>query len=195
MTGSIRAYARHRKELGLSGGTHTAVRAAIDAHRIALDRDGTIDFDKADAMWLRNSEPAVPTAIAGKARPDAPAAARQHAPVDSEADGNAFFSARTRRELAEAQLAELKLAQNSKELLPAADVRKWLQQMGKIYAGARNGVPAQLATQLIGKTDVDEIVRIIRDFLTATDNRIADELEARFPDFVEPVAADDAGDL
>jgi hypothetical protein len=47
---SIRAYARHR------GVTDTAVRKAIQAGRITPEADGTIEPDKADQDWARNTE-------------------------------------------------------------------------------------------------------------------------------------------
>ena len=47
---SIRAYARHR------GVSDTAVHKAIRAGRITPEPDGTIDADRADREWARNSE-------------------------------------------------------------------------------------------------------------------------------------------
>ena len=49
---SIRAYARHR------GVSHTAVRKAFAAGRIATAADGMIDRDAADRAWRANSDPA-----------------------------------------------------------------------------------------------------------------------------------------
>ncbi|MFN3595349.1 MAG: elements of external origin, partial [Thiobacillaceae bacterium] len=48
---SIRAYARHR------GVSDTAVHKAIRTGRITPEADGTIDPDRADRDWTRNSEP------------------------------------------------------------------------------------------------------------------------------------------
>lgn len=47
---SIRAYAQHR------GVSHEAVRKAIAAGRIQQEADGSIDPDKADAAWARNTQ-------------------------------------------------------------------------------------------------------------------------------------------
>lgn len=52
---SQRAYARHRAERGLPGGTLRAVQKAIAAGRIQLTPDGLIDPDAADAAWEANS--------------------------------------------------------------------------------------------------------------------------------------------
>ncbi|MBV5333586.1 elements of external origin, partial [bacterium] len=47
---SIRAYARHR------GVTDTAVHKAIRTGRVTPEADGTIDADRADADWARNTD-------------------------------------------------------------------------------------------------------------------------------------------
>ncbi len=47
---SIRAYGRHR------GVSDAAVRKAIKAGRITPEADGTIDPEKADAEWGRNTD-------------------------------------------------------------------------------------------------------------------------------------------
>jgi hypothetical protein len=48
---SIRAYARHR------GVSDAAVRKAIKAGRITPDADGTVDAARADAQWIRRTDP------------------------------------------------------------------------------------------------------------------------------------------
>ena len=55
---SLRAYAAHRKALGLSGGSDAAVRKARDAGRITVLSDGTIDPIAADAAWGGSSDAA-----------------------------------------------------------------------------------------------------------------------------------------
>jgi hypothetical protein len=54
-SGSVRAYARHRRALGLPGGTHQSVRKAIERQRIAVASDGVIDFAEADKQWESNT--------------------------------------------------------------------------------------------------------------------------------------------
>ena len=53
---SIRGYAAHRKAKGLPGGTHGAVRKAIETGRVKLV-DGKVDPDQADADWVRKTDP------------------------------------------------------------------------------------------------------------------------------------------
>lgn len=54
---SIRAYAASRKERGLPGGSHTAVRKAIATGRITALPDGTIDPEQADREWGAQTDP------------------------------------------------------------------------------------------------------------------------------------------
>lgn len=53
---STRGYAEHRRELGLSGGTHRAVQVALEEGRIPALDDGTIDPEAADVAWAENSD-------------------------------------------------------------------------------------------------------------------------------------------
>lgn len=67
---SRRAYAEHRKALGLSGTSEAAVRKALAAGRISTLPDGTIDPKAADRDWggstdaakVRTSKPIAPKA-------------------------------------------------------------------------------------------------------------------------------------
>lgn len=55
---SRRAYAAHRKERGLPGGSHTAVNKAIETGRISILPDGSIDPAWADTEWASATDPA-----------------------------------------------------------------------------------------------------------------------------------------
>jgi hypothetical protein len=107
-------YARRR------GCTEGAVRRAVRDGRISLI-DGRIDPVAADAQWLRNtrvragSRPAEDANLAS-ARGSSGGRGR-----DDEADD--YWTSKGRRERAEAELAELKLAEQRGELVRAADVR------------------------------------------------------------------------
>jgi hypothetical protein len=52
---SKRAYARHRAEKGLPGGTLAAIQRATREGRITADRGGQIDPDLADEAWASNT--------------------------------------------------------------------------------------------------------------------------------------------
>lgn len=60
---SLRSYARHRREHGLPGRTHQAVRKAIAMERLrdsvtmVKGKARILDFKKADEEWARNTSP------------------------------------------------------------------------------------------------------------------------------------------
>lgn len=114
---SLRAFARHRKEAGLSGGSLRAVQVAIQTGRLArsvvLDSKGEkkiSDAAAADAEWAASTnEDRVP--LSG---PTAPAV-----------EGDSFTplsAARARKAAAEAEVAELELAERRGQLVRADEV-------------------------------------------------------------------------
>lgn len=111
---SLRAYARHRKELELAGGTLRAIQVAIRDGRLSrsLTADGKImSAEAADAEWLSTTRidriPITGPTAAGTPPPD-------------------LNESRARREAAEAALAEIELAEKRRELVPAKDVESKL---------------------------------------------------------------------
>jgi hypothetical protein len=48
-----------------------------------------------------------------------------------------------------------------------------------MHSAAREALPAQLAPKLVGKTEVAEIQRIIRDVIREIDAKTSDEIERR----------------
>jgi hypothetical protein len=109
---SIRAYARHR------GVTDTAVHKAIRAGRITPEADGTIDADRADREWARNSD--VPKAgYAGQGRKvrRAGASSDADAPASLPTGGTSLLQARTVNEVVKAQTNKVRLARLKGELV------------------------------------------------------------------------------
>lgn len=103
-------YARHR------GCSEQAVHRAIKEGRISLI-DGRIDLAVADLQWeqntrarTRNATVGAPAPMPGSAKPAVPPAATGYA------------DARTRRELAEAELAEIEAATARRTMVLRADV-------------------------------------------------------------------------
>jgi phage terminase Nu1 subunit (DNA packaging protein) len=112
---SLRAYARHRKEAALAGGTLRAVQVAIRDGRLwkslTPDRKQIADAAAADAEWAAVTQvdriPITGPTAAGTPPPD-------------------LTESRARREAAEAALAEIELAEKRRELVPAKDVESKL---------------------------------------------------------------------
>lgn len=128
-------YARRR------GCTEAAVRRAVKDGRISLI-DGKIDPVAADAQWARNSRVRAGSKPTTEARP-----------VDQEDTEGGYWQSRARREAAEAEMAELKLAEQRGSLVRAADVRAVFSQR---LAGLRNSllqIPARLSPVMAAESD------------------------------------------
>lgn len=136
MSLSLRAYAAHRKSQGLSGGTLSAVQAAVKAGRLrgALTKDGKIrDAADADSEWVQ-------TTHADRVPLRGPVSNGHAAP-------NPLQEHRARREAAEAAMAEIELAEKQRSLVPAADVEAHLVN---VFANCRTkllGLPARARAQ------------------------------------------------
>lgn len=156
-------YARRR------GVDPTSVRDAIRAGRITLI-EGKIDPSVADVQWQTN------TRRRARAVDETPAA---H-PVLGEG-GYAYTGAvpdynesRARREAAEAEKAELELAQLRGQLVSVDEVRASLQRR---IAGVREALlqlPARVVPLLVANPDAASMDRLLREELTAAMQQIAD---------------------
>lgn len=143
-------YARRR------GVDPTSVRDAIKAGRITLI-DGKIDPDVADVQWARNSRARVRTGQEPPVRN--PTHPQTHGLPTGDDDPITaprlltYEEARRRRELAEAQKAELQLAELQGDLIRTADVRA---AYAKRAAGLREAllqIPARLAAVVAAEGD------------------------------------------
>ncbi|WP_429611400.1 hypothetical protein [Variovorax sp. W2I14] len=145
-------YAKHR------ACSPAAVTKAAQAGRISLI-DGKIDPMIADAQWKANTRARMP---ARAARDDAglPAeGAVGGSEVAPESEG--YWNSRGRREAAEAEMAELKLAEQRKELIRVLAVETvW----AGLLAAAREHllqIRARLAPLLAAESDVFKIEQML----------------------------------
>ena len=151
---SLGAYARHRKERGLPGGSLSGVQQAISSRRLkkSLTREGKIrSFELADAEWKANTAA------------DCVPVTGPTAPKVNSAVPESFSTARSRHEAAKAELAELELAKRRRELLPAADVAT---RIGGVFTQCKTkilGIPARLRQLDPSLTEVQ--IRLIDDEL------------------------------
>ena len=101
---SIRAYARHR------GVSDTAVHKAIRTGRITPEADGTIDPQRADRDWAKNSDtPREGTARRAETVPVKEPASEPVTPA-FHTGGTSLLQARTVNEVVKAQTNKLRLA-------------------------------------------------------------------------------------
>lgn len=122
--GGVRAYARHR------GVSHPAVINAVKTGRIPVEKDGKIDFAKADAAWRNNTDLTKPKNSVngdphrkrqpidplGEQAPDSP----ETAPTDPV---RGFARSRAAREGYAALLAKLDYETRTGALIPKDQVR------------------------------------------------------------------------
>lgn len=157
------AYARHR------GCSKVAVGKAVAAGRISLV-NGLIDPTVADIQWQANSR-----ARASSSQPEqlplgavsdvqAPA---QTGRLDGDAQGPAprdadYMISRTRRETAEAELAELKLAEQHGSLIRVNAVK---QALANAFTSTRDSllqIPSRLAAVLAAETDAAKVHELLQ---------------------------------
>jgi len=151
-------YARHR------GCSKVAVGKAVKANRISLV-NGQIDATVADIQWEANtrarvSRRAAPgqlsldgAALSG-ASPDTAASGSADPGGDaSSGNGDGYTANRTRREAADAEMAELKLAEAQGSLIRIEAVKSAL---GSVFSTTRDAllqIPARLSPLLAAESD------------------------------------------
>jgi hypothetical protein len=157
VTLSPTAYARHRKALGLPGGTHVAVLKAIKAGRIEPEPDGSIDPAKADAAWNANTDAGrrrnPPKEVDREEPPAAPArvAAAQDSPVLP--GGPSYAQSRAIREAYAARLAKLDYEERSGALVRTDRVKVgWFNALRVVRDRILN-LPDRLAPLLAAESD------------------------------------------
>jgi hypothetical protein len=153
-------YARHR------GCSKVAVGKAVKAGRISLV-NGQIDPDVADIQWQRNTRARVSrgkgthtsaaTQVPGAGEsgpalfPDTPDDAASGDGSGASSDG--YAASRNRREAADAEMAELKLAEAQNSLIRVDAVKSAL---GSVFSTTRDAllqIPARLSPLLAAESD------------------------------------------
>jgi hypothetical protein len=151
---SIRAYARHR------GVSDAAVRKAIAAGRITPEADGTLDPQRADAEWARNTEaPRTGT----RARAVSAAVPPETATVAPVGDGQAalptggasLLQARTVNEVVKAQTNKVRLARLKGELVDRNQAIAHVFKLARAERDAWLNWPARISAQMAARLEVD----------------------------------------
>jgi hypothetical protein len=167
-------YARHRKALGLSGGTRESVRKKVDKGSISVFGDkGLIDPALADVQWERNTRARLSPQAQGVAKPDlvgqagavqldAPRAETQPAAITPVESPNGYTAARARRENADATTAEMQLAKLRGELVSRADVDRAGFEIGREIRDAMESSVNTLAAELAPITSAEACADLLR---------------------------------
>lgn len=141
------------------GVSKEAVSKAIEKGRIStvIGANGRkmIDPVVADIQWAKNTDPdqsARANAPKGNSSPPSGGGG-------SDGDASGYWDARTRRETAEASMAEMKLKQLAGDLVDRKRVEAAGASAGRMLRDAILGVPTKLAPELSSVTDSWEIER------------------------------------
>ncbi len=145
---SIRAYARHR------GVTDTAVHKAIRAGRITPEADGTIDADRADREWARNSETPKPGTRAKATKVAVPEGGGD-GPAALPVGGASLLQARTVNEVVKAQTNKVRLARLKGELVDRPQAIAHVFKLARSERDAWLNWPARISAQMAAKLGVD----------------------------------------
>ena len=145
---SIRAYARHR------GVTDTAVHKAIRAGRVTPEADGTIDADRADREWARNTD----TPKKGTQQRAESVAVRENAGEQTAAlpsGGTSLLQARTVNEVVKAQTNKVRLARLKGELVDRSQAVAHVFKLARAERDAWLNWPARISSQMAAGLGVD----------------------------------------
>jgi predicted negative regulator of RcsB-dependent stress response len=154
------AYARHR------GCSKVAVGKAVAAGRISLV-NGMIDPTVADIQWQANSRARANSGTSEQLPLGAVQAPAQTGSENGDAQSPAprdadYMVSRTRRETAEAELAELKLAEQHGMLIRVDAVK---QALANALTATRDGllqIPSRLAAVLAAETDAAKVHELLQ---------------------------------
>jgi len=186
-------YARRR------GVDPTTVRDAVRAKRITLI-DGKIDPEVADIQWSRNTRARVDnlakaaTERSGSGQLEAlptatpepqPATAAPAAPAAQPANDGGYSDARTRREKAEAEQAELRTAQLAGRLVDRSSVESAVFEAFRALRDRIMNVPPRAAPKLSGMQDVREIELLVAEELRKAigdfERQATESIQSRLP--------------
>lgn len=174
------AYARHR------GCDEKAVRKAIAEQRITtVERDGKsfIDPDVADIQWARNTRARVRQD--GSAAP-APATPTQAAPPPSPGNEPDYQSLRARREKAEAEEAEIRVARAAGRALDRERAERGaFDAFRELRDAAFSAVKSQ-ARRVHGLTELREIELALEDELRQAFAGWEERMQARLQEAAQP---------
>lgn len=166
-------YAKHR------GCSEAAVSKAIKAGRISLLAGGKIDAAVADMQWARNSRvragsgrPAGPQGGGGACLLPGPVAGEGDAP-EAKPGGDDYWSSRSRREAAEAELAEIELAEKTGEVIAVKAVEAVWAQALRTFREHLLQLRARLAPVLAAETDAFAVDQLLDAEMSAALNHLA----------------------
>lgn len=154
--------------------------------RLVMTDDNHVRVEESEARIAATADPAKAQvaerhAAARAAAVDGKKPAKTAAPEDDEGDeppvgGPDYQKARARREEANANLAEIELAERAGGLMETAAVRAVLADVGATCRAALETLPAILAPQLATLNDDHAIRQLLEEHIGAALNELCDRL-------------------
>ena len=121
--------------------------------------EGKIDPVAADAQWARNTR----VRVGSRPTDDANLQLPGSAPDRRSDDGGDYWASKAKREAAEAQMAELKLAEMCGELVRADAIRSALSKNAAAMREALLQMPSRVVPLLVADPSAAAMDRILRD--------------------------------
>lgn len=140
---SVRAYAAHRKRLGLSGASPWAVSKALREGRITRTRAGKIDPARADLEWQEKTNEAKQRVGTTNGDEIASAGGNGYLPPGVPP----FRVSRAIREAYEARIRQLKFEEESGRLVDAEAVRRETYRLGRAFRDKMLSLPERVAAR------------------------------------------------
>lgn len=176
----LREYARYRESKSFPGGTLRAVQKAIETGRITTiaDEKGRVKIDPevADIQWGRNTDPEQSARANVGREPTSPGIGADlvtTAAGAGQGQNSLYWDARTRREQAEAEKAEIQLKEMSGELVDREAVRRAAYEAGRLLRDMLLALPGTLAQDLAAIAGPQEIEIRLRDELRKVLDQVA----------------------
>ena len=166
---SIRAYARMR------GCSESAVRKAIASKRVRPEADGSIDPERADQDWAKNTlaggtpnraQAASRSGRATRTVPSAPPAMPPSAAGIADPVGQ-YLRSRAVNETFKAKISQLEYEERSRKLIPAARASEYAATFSAIVKDALMSMPDRLAPMLAAVDEEKAIHRMLMAEVTA----------------------------
>ena len=146
---SIRAYARHR------GVTDTAVHKAIQSGRIRPEPDGTIDPNRADRDWARNTESPRSGTQQRAPRVKAPDLSGGGEGASTGQGSTSLLQARTVNEVVKAQTNKVRLQRLKGELVDRSEAIAHVFKLARTERDAWLNWPSRVSAQMAADLGLD----------------------------------------
>ena len=141
------------------GVTRQAVYKAEKTGRIARSANGMFDLDACAIQWARNTDPEQQARSLAQRGSDVEV--MDPPAVELRGDAQALIAAKARREAAEAQLAELELAEKRGEIMAVGEHKRVLFALCRAIRDAMLQIPARASAQCAASNDQAQVQSLL----------------------------------